>query len=165
MASTANMTKIQKSDLGFEIQDLITDLQNANGEFPTVTERMDSLDSTNDSQDHRIDGLESNSSQRLNTHDQDIALLKTKVNALGEVGTFQEVFTYDGHGNVSKHIVTGEVVFTIDYVYADAANGVLNYSEKKYTDQGGKQVTIKKTYIYNGTTGNIERIDTATTIV
>jgi len=154
MSGTANMTKIQKSDLGFSIQDLLTDLESSRGTFISLTERLNDLNAKDSSTDTRMDGI-----------DDSIAEINSKLNAFGEFGNFIEEFQYDENGNVTKHIVTGDITYTIDYVYADPINGILNYSEKKYTDSAGKQVTIRKDYTYNPTTGNIINVATTTTIV
>lgn len=174
-------TKILREDLAFEIRELFTELENARLGKVTLSEKLNELglDITVDRLDASyrdliqaiIDDHASTGEtiiERINAlvvGSSDTADLKTKVNMLGEYGNFSESFTYDTSGNVSKHTVTGDVAFTIDYVYKDAASGTLNYSEKKYKDAEGKNVTIKKIYTYDAASGNITGIATTTTIV
>jgi|GEM_PF-4305301 len=174
-------TKILRDDLAFEIRELLTELENARLGKPNLSEKLKELglditvDRLDDSYQPLIQALIDNHSstgenivERVNGLVQgssDTAELKTKINMLGEYGNFSETFGYDTSGNVNKHTVTGDVAFTIDYVYADAANGILNYSEKKYKDASGKNVTIKKVYTYDAASGNITGITTTTTIV
>jgi YD repeat-containing protein len=138
-------TKILKSDLGFEIQQLLTDLENAKGTFPSLPDRLNDIEA-----------------DIANTTN-DITLLETKMVGITEEGNFNESFTYDENGNVTKHTVTGDIAFTIDYVYSDPVAGTLDYSEKKYTSDG-KNITIRKEYSYDAA-GNITGIATTTTIV
>lgn len=180
-------TKILKSDLGFEIQTLLTDLENAKGSKASLPVRLDDLDSLLKSAGwmkvemldtpikeiiENLMGGKTDSGKTivervtsLEVLRGDISDLKTKVNMLGEYGSFNEVFGYDTNGNVNKHTVTGDVSFTIDYVYSDPVSGTLSYSEKKYKASDDKSVTIKKVYAYNAATGDITGINTTTTIV
>jgi hypothetical protein len=188
------LTKILKFDLGFELQELIADLENSKGTKASLTERLNDLDTLLASDGwiqinmldldiknviqnlldgeaasgktivERVGGLETRvTNLESSSTTADVASLKTKVKMLGEYGNFNETFTYDANGNVTKHTVTGDVAFTIDYVYADPVAGTLNYSEKKYVDENGKNVTIHKQYTYDAS-GNITSITTITTI-
>ncbi|WDI05112.1 hypothetical protein PUW25_26440 (plasmid) [Paenibacillus urinalis] len=174
-------TKILREDLAFEIRQLLVDIENSRFGKETLAAKIEELglDITVERLDDSyqaliqalVDDKESTGKnvieriEDLTAGTADVQDLKTKINMLGEYGNFNEVFSYDTSGNVNKHTVTGDVAFTIDYVYTDAANGILNYSEKKYTDPGGKNVTIKKIYNYDSATGNITGISTTTTIV
>ncbi len=173
-------TKILKEDLDAELRRLLNDVSTAKGESPSLTERLSSagwvkLDllekPVRDTIKAIMDGETTagkSITDRLTDAEKKAGTtggLSTKINMLAEYGNFTETFAYDPSGNVSKHTVTGDAAFTIDYVYKDAAAGTLNYSEKKYTDENGKAVTIKKVYTYDATTGNITGMTTTTTVV
>ncbi|QHW35649.1 hypothetical protein GZH47_32645 (plasmid) [Paenibacillus rhizovicinus] len=143
-------TKILKQDLGLELQQLLSDLESAKGTSQSLSIRLGGVDT-------KIEATKTGLEQLIDE-------LRKRIGALGEVGNFNEKFTYDDNGNVIKHEVTGDIIYTIDYVYADAVNGTLDYSNKKYTENG-QSITIKKVYTYNVTTGNIENVATTTTIV
>lgn len=95
----------------------------------------------------------------------DIELLLQIALTDGQDGS--EHFDYDkDYQNVEKHTikdVDGKVLYTIDYKYADLAAGKLSYSEKKFTDQDGNAVSVKKTYTYDSN-DNITDIVTRTTV-
>lgn len=83
----------------------------------------------------------------------------------GQDGT--EKYEYEPEfNNVVKETfkdVNGKVVYEISYDYVDLESGKLNYSEKKFTDQDGNSVSIKKTYTYNAN-DDISDIVTQTTV-
>lgn len=152
-------TKILRQDLGFDIQNLLTELETARSTKATLSERLTEIE-TNIT-DH---------TDELLAHSNDITSLQGDVNKLKggvdpELGNYHEKYGYDANGNVIKETWTGDKNYTIDYVYKDAVNGTLDYSEKKYVNTDGKNVTIKKVYVYDTLTGNIVDVDTTTTIV
>ncbi len=142
-------TKIIQEDLDLSTRNLLKQISDSKGETTTLPERL-SLMETSIKDLKTASGLSNE--------------LSNKINMLGEYGNFSEVFGYDTYGNVIKQTVTGDMNFTIDYIYADAVNGTLNYSEKKFVNQDNKSVIIKKIYTYNATTGNITGIATTTTV-
>jgi hypothetical protein len=194
------LTKILKPDLDVDIQDLLTDLENAQEAFllpaphKSLAERLANMDTLledfqnaqgsfdspephkslaerlalmdtllKDVQDAQgsFDLPEPHKSlaERLDGMDDQIAL----AGADPEEGNYNEAYLYDANGNVTKETMTGDHAYTVDYVYADPVNGILDYSDKKYVDADGKNVTIHKKYTYDAVTGNITSVATTTT--
>ncbi|SFJ65983.1 hypothetical protein SAMN02799624_05428 [Paenibacillus sp. UNC496MF] len=147
------LTKILKGDLGFDLQQLVTDLENAKGAKVNLPDRLDS-----------IEAAVSVNSSNIATNTSDISALKSQMVMINDEGNFSEIYQYDGNGNVIKQTVAGDLNYTVDYVYADPVAGTLNYSDKKYT-ANGQSVIVHKVYTYDNVTGNITGVDTTTTIV
>jgi predicted nuclease with TOPRIM domain len=162
-------TKILKPDLGLDLQQLLTDLDNAKGTKASLTERLDGVDSELTTVGGEISTLQSDVSNLQTSianvpQATDVNALKTQMKELAEYGNFNQAFTYDTNGNVKTETVTGDVSYTETYYYKDAVAGTLDYSTKVYTDENGKTVTIKKVYTYDAATGNITGIAVTTTI-
>lgn len=88
---------------------------------------------------------------------------KIATSGFGAVNT-HEKFTYDPeYGNVVKHEMTGDKNTTVDYQYANLAEGKLDKSIQTFVDADGATVTITKTYTYDANE-NITDIATVTTV-
>jgi YD repeat-containing protein len=161
-----SLTKILKEDLGFELQQLITDLENSKGTKANLPERLNSIDQSIQDISQQLEeliGRVDGNNGIIDSHTEEIQSIKQLLVGLTEQGNFNETYQYDTNGNVIKQIVTGDVEYTVDYVYTDPENGILSYSEKKFV-QDGKNVTIRKDYSYDLETGNITGVATITTI-
>jgi hypothetical protein len=143
-------TKILKYDLDAELLAYLTEIEAGRGTFPSLAGRFTDQETKMQASIDRIKKLENG--EGINT----------------EFGDFDEKYEFDANGNVIKHTIkntTAVVLQTTDYVYADAVNGILNYSEKKFTNAEAKAVTVRKTYTYDAATGNITDVATRTTVV
>jgi hypothetical protein len=167
-------TKILLYDLDATLQQVFNDLKDIQGSYTSLKERLSNINVDLFDTDTKaiiqdlLDGNADSSKltiERITELETQLGALSGSVTAGGEEGTFSEKFTYDPtYGNVTKHEVTGDKAYTVDYTYKDLANGTLDYSEKKYIDADSKNVTIKKVYIYDPN-GNITDINTTTTKV
>ena len=144
-------TKILKPDLGFDIQQLLTDVEASKGTATSLQGRLDNVDQS-------ISALGTD----VTTAEGEITATKAAIGFLDEEGNYNEAYEHDAFGNVTKQTVSGDKVYTVNYVYADAANGTLNYSEKTYV-KDSENVVVKKTYTYDPATGNITGVSTVTT--
>lgn len=135
-------TKILKYDLAFELQDLLSELEEIN----------DDLKQANIESGKKV-------SERLQEIEARIRTIN--INQL-ETGNFSETFTYDEDGNVIKHEVTGENPSITTYMYKNDGSGELESSTKVFTNSDNQTITITKIYTY--TDGNITGIQTTTEI-
>lgn len=166
-----NPTKISYYDLEEKLAKLLSDLILIQGNYPSFEDVFKNLTvemmtgETRTVLQDLIDAYNNDNkgltSARLN--DLENVILGIATELLVE-GNFDEVFTYDPtYGNVTNHDVTGDKTISVVYNYSDAANGILSTSVHEFKNSKLQDVTVTKTYIYDGS-GNIIRIETRTVI-
>lgn len=170
-----NNTKILKKDLEKPLVDLIDSLVRYQGDvnlFPSIFDRLSNLEVTDFSNDTKavvqdlIDGLNNDGKGTTIERIKELEYSSGTVNQQDSKieGTFDEAFTYDTDGDITKHVATGEQSFTTDYTYS-TINGEksMTGSSEKFQDSKGRDIEVVKRYQYNADM-NISGITTITLI-
>lgn len=173
----SNLTKILPYDLDPDLGKLIDDLKRFKGSYGSLYDRLMDLSTDTFTDEVKIviedliDGFQDGGVLTI----QQIKNIKTALDELKEtvdhldftletleMGNYNEAFTYDTDGNVTKQEVTGDRNYTVTYNYKTDGSGELTTSVKEFTQANGDAVKITQTYTY--TSGDITGISTVTTV-
>lgn len=166
-----NSTKILQYDLDDWISKLLEELKKIQGihaSFEDVFKNINVEQMTGDTKKIMQDLIDGYNNDGKGLTIDRLQKVEASIKGLGSdlliEGNFKEVFTYDPiYGNVTKHDVTGDKMYSVIYNYSDAENGVLSTSVQTSKDSKNQDVKITKTYKYDSL-GNITDIDTVTVI-
>ena len=168
-------TKILEQDLESKLRAMYAGLllfQGNQDTFPSIYNRLSSIEVTDMIGDTKaiIDDLinAKNNDAKGTTAERirNLELNQGKVNQQDAKveGNFNEVFTYDADGDISKHSANGEQSFETIYTYSTiGGEKVMTGSTMKFRNGNNQKVVVSKTYSYNGNL-DIVGIATATTV-
>ncbi|ARC67412.1 MULTISPECIES: hypothetical protein [Bacillus subtilis group] len=165
-----NTTKIALYDLDPQAAILLEDLIRVRGSYASLYERLTSINTelfdadTKKAVEDLIDGY-NKTSKLTNERIEEIELMM-KVSVSETMNGVEELVYDPDYQQVTRHIVkspAGSILYTIDYVYKDIENGILDYSEKRFSNTDSEIISVKKVFSYDENE-NIIKIETKTTI-
>lgn len=163
-------TKITLYDLDPETAILLEDLKRVRGSFASLYERLTNINAelfdadTKKVVEDLIDAY-NKTSKLTNKRIEEIELMM-QVSVSETINGVEELVYDPDYQQVTRHIVksaAGSILYTIDYAYKDIENGILDYSEKRFSNADNEIISVKKIFSYDENE-NIVRIETKTTI-
>ncbi|MCD7910946.1 hypothetical protein KC480_05325 [Bacillus velezensis] len=166
----ANPTKIDLYDLDPKIARLLEDLKRVQGSFASLYDRLTGINAELFDPDTKkiiqdlSDGYNKTSKLTIKRIEELELLMQVSIS---ETTNGIEELVYDkDYQQVIRHIVknaAGSILYTTDYVYKDIENGILDYSEKRFSNVDNELIIVKKVFSYDQDE-NIVKIKTSTTI-
>lgn len=163
-------TKITLYDLDPETAILLEDLKRVRGSFASLYERLTNINvdlfdaDTKKVVQDLIDAY-NKTSKLTNNRIEEIELMM-QVSVSETINGVEELVYDPDYQQVTRHIVkspAGSILYTIDYAYRDIENGILDYSEKRFSNADNEIISVKKIFSYDENE-NIIKIETKTTI-